>query len=131
MRQGTLGFIVWASLFLASCAGYQPQTLEVSDQTKYGADVSFCQNAAANIFKPSFSFGSVGFSAISGAASNSAAAVVGGIAIVGVGALGGASQAASNGLDLMGQAQSNVFRHCVIEKTRRDGSALVADDSPN
>lgn len=72
-------------------------------------------------------FGSVGLGAFSGAARNAAGGAVGGIIVPAVGAAGGASDAISAGLDLMGQSRQNVFAHCVKELVHRDGSALVAE----
>ena len=97
-----------------------------SNPAAYAADLDRCTRDLAN-YSPRFDFGSVGLSAFSGAAKNAAGGAVAGPLIPALGALGSASDAASAGLDLMGQSRQTVFANCVRELTHRDESALVAE----
>lgn len=118
--------LVLALLVLTSgCAAYFPQAIEITDSEAYASDVAFCQSAAA-AYKPSLDMSSVGYGAISGAAQNATGAAVSPL-VPAIGAAGGATSALSSGLDLMGQARINVAKHCLLERTHRDRSAIVAD----
>jgi hypothetical protein len=97
-----------------------------ADPVAYANDSARCAKDVA-AYKAPFDFASLGFGTISGAAKNAAAAVVGGPLVVAVGAAGGASDAASQGLDILGQASARVYANCVRDLTNRDGSALIAD----
>lgn len=114
------------SWMLSGCAGYTPQTLEISDQVQYESDVAFCQQAAAN-YHPQFNIGDVAYATAKGAASNATGAVAGGLAVPAIGAASGGTTAVINDLDVMGHAQANVYRHCLHDKTARDHSALLAN----
>ena len=117
---------VASCLLLAGCAtAYQPVSLEVTDAAKNAADVDFCL-AAARAYRPSMSAGGVAQGIIEGAGGAISYAPINPLIPV-LGASGGAASAVSNGFDLTGQVRRNVAKHCIAEKTRRDGSAIVAN----
>lgn len=118
-------FLAAAFLILAGCAGYAPQPIQITDKDQYAADLAMCQ-AAASAYKPSLGVSSVGYGILSGGASNAAGAALNPLVPL-AGALGGGVSALSGGLDLMGRARDNVARHCLIEITHRDRSAIIAD----
>lgn len=129
MRLGTARNLALAvPFFLAGCAAYVPQLIgPPADPAQYAKDWTLCQ-AAAQAYKPSLGLPSVAYGAISGGAQNAAGAALNPLVPV-LGAAGGGMAALSNGLDVMGQVRENVARHCLLEITRRDHSALVADPS--
>lgn len=112
-------------LLLAGCASYMPQPIEITDATKYSADVQMCLAAAQN-YQPQVDFGNIGAATITGAASNASMAVINPLVPV-VGAASGLASSSATAFNLMGQAKRNVAKHCVLEATHRDESAIVAD----
>lgn len=120
--------LLWmAPIMLSACASYTPQTVgPPTDPSRYAADVRFCASGAAG-YRAGLNTGSIVAGTVKGAAQNAVGGVVGGPLVVGVGAAGGGAAALSDGLDLMGQASANVFRHCLEDLTNRDGSAVVAN----
>ena len=122
--------IIVALLPLALCGcsmleqTYTPEPLEITDAKQYASDVSFCQAAAAKT-KAHLDIASIASGAGTGAAQNAVGAAVNPVVPV-IGAAGGAGSALVSGLDVLGHAKANVARHCVIDKTRNDRSAIVA-----
>lgn len=113
-------------LLLAGCAtAYVPVPIEVTDLQRYAADVDLCL-AAARAYQPRASVGSVARGAIEGGSQNLSYAPINPLIPV-LGAAGGAAGAGLIGFDITGQVRRNVARHCLEEKTRRDGSAIVAN----
>jgi hypothetical protein len=122
-REGRVALV--ATLLLSGCASYLPQPIEITDNAKYSADVQMCMTAAAN-YKPQFDFGNIGASIVNGAADHASTAVINPLAPA-VGAAAGLASSTATDLNVMGQARKNVAKHCILEKTRRDQSAIVAD----
>ena len=114
-----------AGLLLSGCATYTPVPLVINDQDQYDADKRFCLRAGAN-YKPTLNIAAVGAGAVSGAAGSATGGVVGGGLVVGVGALGGGTEALVTGLDAFGKAGPNVARHCMSDLTQQDRSAVMA-----
>lgn len=120
-------------VFLTGCAPvtdmlappYEPQPIRIFDKAQYQADVAECRIAGI-AFKPQFSLGSAIAKTVGGATSNTSLIPVSPLVPV-FGAAGGAVSATSDGLDVMSKQHSNVFKHCVMEITRRDGAAIVAN----
>lgn len=119
-------YLMFLPLLLAGCtAVYVPEPLEIADQAKYAADLAFCQTAGAG-HKAKLDLGAIASGAGTGIANNVSGAAVNPLVPV-LGGLGGASNALITSLDIMGHASANVFRHCLEEKTHRDGSAVLAN----
>ena len=115
------------AIALSGCASYTPQTVNAPiNPLQYGLDVGFCRTGSA-AYSPPLDTGDIIAGTVKGAATNAVGGVVGGPLVVGVGAAGGGTAALADVLDLMGSARANVFRHCLEEMTRRDGSAIVAN----
>ena len=113
-------------LLLASCASaYVPDPLVINDQAQYDADKTFCLRAGAQ-YKSTLDIASVGAGTLSGAATSATGGVVGGGLVVGVGALGGGTDALISGLDAFGKAGPNVARHCLYDFVMQDHSAIMA-----
>jgi hypothetical protein len=125
MRKG--GQIILLAALLSGCAAYTPQPLEITDPTIYAADVSFCQ-AAATAYKPSMDLSSVAYGGLSGGAQNLTGAAISPLVPL-IGLAGGATSALSTSIDIFGRAKENVLRHCLMDRTKKDGSALIADPS--
>ena len=106
---------------------YVPQPIEISNQSQYMSDRKECETYAMEIYKPQFDGASVLAAGAAGAGNNAPGAVVGGPLVVAIGAAGGATAAAATGLDVFSDARPNVYRNCLIERTHRDHSALMAD----
>lgn len=104
---------------------YVPQPIHIYDQAQYDADVAECR-AAGVAFQPRFSIGGALAKTVRGATSNTSLIPVSPLVPV-YGAAGGAVGAASDGLDLMSAQHRNVFRNCLHDETRRDGSAIIAN----
>lgn len=109
----------------AVAPAYEPVPIRIYDQVQYDADVAECR-AAGIAFKPRFSFGHVVSQTVSGATSNTSLIPVSPLVPV-WGAAGGAIRSTSDGLDVMSGQHQNVFRNCLRDLTRRNGSAIVAD----
>lgn len=113
-------------LLLGGCTEiYIPQAIEVTDASRYAADLAECQQAAAN-YRASFDLASVARATINGATQNASNSVISPYVPL-VGAAGGAVGSIGNAAGLMGQQKHNVARHCILELTHRDRSALIAD----
>lgn len=120
-------------LLLAGCApftdmlapSYVPKPLHIFDQAQYEADLGECR-AAGIAFKPQFSVASALSQTVHGATSNTSMIPISPLVPV-YGAAGGALGAASDGLDVMSAQHQNVFKHCLRDETRRDGSAIIAN----
>lgn len=120
------GALLFGLLMLAGCAApYDPIAIEITDPVAYRRHVDFCL-AAAEKFRPRISAGSVARGAIEGGSANLSYAPLNPL-IPAVGAVGGAAGEAAIGLGITGQSRRNVAKHCLEEKTRRDGSAIVAN----
>jgi hypothetical protein len=120
-------------LFLAGCVifpspdTYEPLTAEVTDAAQYEVDLASC-HAVAHNYKPGLNGGAVARAAISGAANNTAYAVLPPIGLVPLaGAAGGAVGASFTGLGINGEKTIKVLVKCLEERTRRDKSAIVVD----
>lgn len=120
--------IAFSALPLVACASvYIPQPIAVYDPPAYRADVDLCHGFATEKYAPDLDLGAVLAGAGEGAGDSATGALVGGPAVIAVGAAGGATSKLSAGLDAFGQSRYNVERNCLLEITRRDRSALVAD----
>jgi hypothetical protein len=119
---------VLALLVLTSgCAHWQPQPLEIPKPDIYAADLAFCMGAAAN-YKAPFDLSEIFYGGVSGGAQNLTGAAVSPLVPI-IGMAGGATSSLTTGIDAFGHAKDNVLRHCMIDRTRIDGSALIADPS--
>lgn len=120
-------------LLLGGCASitdvmapaYVPQPIRVYDASQYQADVAECR-AAGIAYKPSFSIGTVLARSVQGATSNTSLIPVSPL-VPAYGAAGAALGATSDGLDVMSGQHSAVFRNCLHDELRRDGSAVLVD----
>lgn len=113
-------------VLLAACStAYEPEPIEIVDQARYAADVAFCKDAGGK-HKAKLNVANIAVSAAQGAGNNASGAILNPLAPV-LGAAGGASNSLITGLDVMGHASANVVKHCLEEKTHRDGSALLAN----
>lgn len=115
-------FAIAALLLLAACAQYAPQVLgQPDDPLRYTQDVAWC-HGAAQAYKPDSRVGAIVQGGVTGGFGSLSYAPINPLIPL-LGAAGGAASAATGN----GQARRNVEKHCLQEKTRRDGSALVAD----
>lgn len=120
-------------LILVSCApftdaltpAYMPAPIRIADSARYQADVAECQ-AAGMAYQPPDSLRGAIVETVRGATANSSMIPLSPLVPV-YGALGGAVGAVNDGFDLASRQHANVFRNCLIEETRRDGSAVLAD----
>lgn len=104
---------------------YVPIPIKIFDASVYAADVALCQ-AAGTDFKPQFSFGSALAKTVDGATANTSMIPISPL-VPAYGAAGGAAGALSDGLDVMSAQHRNVYRNCLRDFVRRDGSAIVVD----
>lgn len=115
-------------LLLSACAvlapDYTPVPLKIFDQAQYQADDKFCQ-AAGNGWVPAVSLRGAIFETVNGATSNTSMIPLSPLVPV-FGAAGGAVHAASDGLNIGSTQKANVYRNCLDDFTRRDGSAIIA-----
>lgn len=95
------------------------------DDLKYSFDVSFCQTVSQK-YSPDFDGNSVILGFIQGGAQNAASAVINPLGTL-AGAGGGAASSGAQSIDLFGQAQANVFKNCLYDKTMQDKSAILAN----
>lgn len=102
-----------------------PQPVLITDPLKYSLDDSFCKTVAKN-YNPSFDSGSVVVGTVRGAAQNAPASVMNPV-MTAIGAASGAVSSGAESLDVFGQAQANVYRNCLHDKTMQDGSAVLAN----
>lgn len=100
-------------------------TLSVYDQGLYQQDVLFCQTSAAK-YSPDFDGNSIALGLVQGGAANISEVPLSPLVPV-IGALGGAASSGANSLDVFGQAQSNVFKNCLHDKTMQDRSAILVN----
>lgn len=127
MESQLIGRKVSFCLLLCGCAGpvYVPQPLEIINHRQYIIDALFCQKAAA-AYRSRLDVSSVAYDAISGGAKDASGAAINPLVPV-LGAAGGATSALADGLGVLGRARQQVAKHCLIERTRRDESAIEAD----
>ena len=119
--------ILGACLMLASCAAAVeiPQAIDVNDAERFEADKTACW-AVAQKYEPQVSIASVGFGAASGAGNMISYAPLNWLMPV-LGAIQGAAQSVTAGLDLAGQQRANVYKHCLRDKIANDRAAIVAN----
>ena len=111
---------------LAGCVAPMASTpIEIANPTLYQADVEECRTAAAN-YSPVVSASSIALGALSGAIGTVAYTPINPL-IPGLGAAGGAANAAVAPFDLTGSIRANVYRHCLIDRTSRDHAAIIAN----
>lgn len=104
---------------------YVPQPIRILDQVQYNADVEECL-LAGNNFKPGMSLGTIATSTFTGATTN-LSLVPFNAAVPAYGAIGGAANAISNGLDVMSSSHRNVAKNCLRDETLLDHSAIIAN----
>lgn len=99
--------------------------IEVASEPAYLENVSQCK-AAAEAYKPEVTVGSVIYGAVAqGLGVISYAILYPWMPVLG--AAGGAGRAATDGYDITGRIRANVFRHCMVDKSARDRSAILAN----
>jgi hypothetical protein len=104
---------------------YLPEPIRIYDKVQYADDVVECQ-AAGVAYKPHFSIGAALNKTVNGATANTSLIPISPLVPV-YGAAGGLAGAASDGFDVMSAQHNNVYRNCLRDEVRRDGSAIIAD----
>lgn len=112
-------------MLLGCTQTYTPVVLQLNDPKVYSEDVLFCQTVSAK-YSPQFDGNSVVVGFIQGGAQSASAAVMNPLMTL-AGAGGGAVSSGAQSFDLFGQAQMNVFKNCLHDKTLEDKSALMAN----
>ena len=113
-------------LILMGCAiPYVPVPIEVTNEAAFKIDVAECL-AAGDAYASKLDVMDIGASAVTGATRNAAGAAVSPLMPL-IGAAGDTTTQLITGLNIMGHASANVARHCLDEKTHRDGSAIIAN----
>lgn len=113
---------------LAGCATpqtFSPYVVEISHPDTYSADLALCRTYAED-YSRGIDIGSIGSGAAVGAAQNAAGGAVNPL-VPAVGALGGASTAVINGLDLLDAQAIKVLLRCLERKSDRNHAYLVLD----
>ena len=117
---------VLLALLLVGCSTqYISVPIEIFNNDQYLADVSECRQAAV-AYHPQLHILNVVIGAVSGGAENAVGGVINPLVPV-VGAAGGASSALAEGLGVLSYARQNIFKNCLLEKTRIDHSAITAN----
>lgn len=112
-------------IVLGGCTiAYTPDTLRVTDQTQFQADLAFCTQAAAN-WQPQASISDIGESGFEGGAGMLSYTPINPL-IPALGAAGEAGKTAASQFNLNGIAKRNVAKNCVYDTTHQDGSAILA-----
>lgn len=125
-------WLVTMPLLLSGCAAifpsaktYVPLTARIDNPTQYQADLKECHRVADN-YRPGISSGSLAQSTFNGAASNAAEGVLS-PAVPAVGAVAGAADSLVASFGITAQDSITILVRCILEETRRDHSAVVAD----
>lgn len=104
---------------------YVPLTARINDPVQYQKDLAEC-HLVADGYRPGINTGNVAQSTFNGAANNAGYGVVNTLVPV-AGAVGGAAVALVAGIGITGQDSITILVRCIVEETRRDNSAVVAD----
>ena len=118
-------FLLSGCAVFPTAAGYSPVIVRIDDQAQFDKDVAECHGVADH-YSPGLDGGQIAQAAVTGAASNSAYAVINPL-VPAAGAAGGAASATISGLDVLGANAIKVLVRCLSKETERDRSALIAD----
>lgn len=110
---------------LSACAPFTPFAVEISDQSQFTSDLSTCQGYAT-LYHPGINPLDLASSGALGAIQNAPAGAVNPLIPV-IGALGGTTTAAINGLDLLSTNQRKIVTLCMAAKGDKSGKYLVID----
>lgn len=121
---------LWLALpiLLLGCAPstpFEPYTIDIQSQPRYAADLAECR-LAANNYPQKLSPQAIGAGAAVGAAQNAPGAAINPV-VPAIGALGGAAQAAINGMGAFGANQQKIIISCMKQKGANSGAYLVID----
>ena len=119
-------------LLLCGCASvfpnsktYAPIVVRVEDKQQYSKDLAECHMVADN-YRPGINAGNLAQSTFNGGANNAGLGVVNPLAPV-AGAVAGGLNSVVAGFGITGNDSITILVRCILEETRRDHSAVVAD----
>lgn len=119
-------------LLLCGCASvfpnsktYHPVVIRVDDEKQYFKDMAEC-HAVADNYRPGVNTGNLAQSTFNGAAGNAGLGVINPLAPA-AGAVAGGLNSLIADVGITGNDSITILVRCILEETRRDRSAVIAD----